>query len=480
MINLIKNEYIKVFSKKAIYVTALVTLGFVLLANFALNQIQTKDVHYRLEKNAYANEIANAKTNIKHFEEAGKKLNEDYYYSKAILEFDKLVTKYGKQSWQAYVLADGYFDEALSPSLIMTLMPESEENPRAAILSAKAQYEKQVALLDGDWKNFYQKSNEILEETKALLDKTEAKALQVKIDTNKMLIENNIMPRQNYLNVAAKSYVNDSQTLIRATTPNIKAGFKMNEAEKKQLEKNSAINKYIIENKVDANNMMNNYGTVKSLSSNYGIFFLIMIIVVAGSIVSDEMSKGTIKLLLIKPYERWKILLSKYLVSFSFVLIVFFVILMMQAIVGGLFGDFASLSNEVVNYDFATKEIVTSNLFTYTFANYLYEAPQYILLMTLAFAISTIFGSTSVAMVLGIGGNIAAGILNMIVTIVPKKIFMILPTVNWNLSAYRFGGVSQYFKELNFTNSLLICLAYWLIMIVVAFIVFNKKDIKNI
>ena len=51
------------------------------------------------------------------------------------------------------------------------------------------------------------------------------------------------------------------------------------------------------------------------------MFILIFSVIVAGTIVSNEFQKGTIKLLLTRPYSRNKILLSKYIVSIISILI---------------------------------------------------------------------------------------------------------------------------------------------------------------
>ena len=59
------------------------------------------------------------------------------------------------------------------------------------------------------------------------------------------------------------------------------------------------------------NNICNAVDIMIMEFSEVNIFIIICIIMVSGSIVSDEYNKGTIKYLLIKPYKRYKILLSK-------------------------------------------------------------------------------------------------------------------------------------------------------------------------
>ena len=46
MINLIKNEFIKVFKKKTIYILLIITLGYILLTNLIMKYNQNEYVTY--------------------------------------------------------------------------------------------------------------------------------------------------------------------------------------------------------------------------------------------------------------------------------------------------------------------------------------------------------------------------------------------------------------------------------------------------
>ena len=52
-------------------------------------------------------------------------------------------------------------------------------------------------------------------------------------------------------------------------------------------------------------------------------------------------------------------------------------------------------------------------------------------------------------------------------------------TLNWDFTEYLFGGMPQ-FKYINFNFSVIICAIYFLIMVITSFLVFKKKNIKNI
>lgn len=105
--------------------------------------------------------------------------------------------------------------------------------------------------------------------------------------------------------------------------------------------------------------------------STYLIFVLNFIcIIIAGDIVSSEFSSGTIKLLLIRPANRLKILLAKYVAVIMFVGLVVIIHLMTSIIFGSIFFYSYSLTFDssliltiLLNYIFGFIEIVIISSF---------------------------------------------------------------------------------------------------------------------
>ena len=54
-------------------------------------------------------------------------------------------------------------------------------------------------------------------------------------------------------------------------------------------------------------------GMLVNFFSHYEIFIVIIIVMIAGTIVSEEFNKGTIKLLLVRPYKEQQYLLLNLL-----------------------------------------------------------------------------------------------------------------------------------------------------------------------
>ena len=109
----------------------------------------------------------------------------------------------------------------------------------------------------------------------------------------------------------------------------------------------------------------------------------------------------------------------------------------------------------------------------------IHKLPIYILMTTLSFALSVLFGHTVLAVVLPIVGNIGSSLINQLASYYSIKQLAIFPTLNWDFSQFMNGRIPNYeFTSLGFASA--VCIVYWLIMIVVSWLVFNKKEIKNI
>lgn len=185
------------------------------------------------------------------------------------------------------------------------------------------------------------------------------------------------------------------------------------------------------------------------------LFIVISIVMISGGIVSEEYSSGSIKSLLIKPYKRYQILLSKLIsVIISFILFVFMYFLMCL-ICYGLLDKFSS-------YDiYMFKEIGKCMLFL---------LPEYMIIMLFSFFVSCLVSNPSSCNVLGIGLFIGSSVVNDIINSNNLKYLKWFPTMCWNLS--NRGDSSMMF-------CIVVCIITLLILGIGSFLIFNNKEIKN-
>lgn len=291
-----------------------------------------------------------------------------------------------------------------------------------------------------------------------------------------MRIDKNIPYGNNFLNDAIDVRINTVGMDRNLNEPNMSYQDKVS---KQKMIEESEIAKYILETKQDVEKQASLRGILLNVFDEYSIFIIIFIIMIAGGIVSSEFEKGTVKMLLVKPYKRGKILLAKYIVSLLMILFIFVITVVFQVIVGGVVFGFDSLSIPAVVYNFKTNSVVTYNMFEYVLIIAVNKLPIYVLLTTLAFALSSIFANTVIAVVLPILGNVASAVINQLASVYSIRELAVFPTLNWDFSQFLFGRLPAYeFTSLGF--AVCVCVAYWAIMVSVAWIAFRKREIKNV
>ena len=460
MFNLIKNEVYKILHKRGTFIVLIITALFITLVSYLIGHEQVNYVSTEMNYNSDTGSVAENKTNQ---------------------EMNELSKKYNDKTWQYYVMDYVY-------SIISNYNYAKEGNYLDENIENEYNTIKK-ALTSDDWKYFVNvktKSlkNELKDYEESLKSATSDKAkkdieaeiyrINIDIEMNEYRLKENVKYGNDYINNAIDEVISlSSQVKTYETTTN--------EETKTQLEqsvKNYYKSRYILENKEDINNEQDLRFIMTNFYGEYMFLILVFGVMIAGAIVIEEYNKGTIKYLLITPYKRSTILLSKFITVIIFTILFIIISYLMQIIIGGLFLGFGSLSNHVVEYNLATKSLEVMSLSKYVLLYSIANLPQIILLVTLAFAVSTIVGNTAFAIVITFAGVIGSSIINMFATMYKIEILKYFVTTNWDFNYYLFGGTSPYKTSL--THAIIVCIIYFLIMVITSFIVFNKKNIKNI
>jgi ABC-2 type transport system permease protein len=282
-----------------------------------------------------------------------------------------------------------------------------------------------------------------------------------------------------YDKVATDADVNENwkQELIQTTEDDKKA---LAEAKKNEddafyiemLESNIKQNEYAIENNISPyeKTTWKFMKEMAPISSLIGLF----VIVVASDIVSSEFSKGTIKMLLIRPYSRWKILLSKFLATLGFAFVMWLVVIATTWLVGGLAYGFGGIDQTyLVVADM--QEVRERTVVEYVFANIGVEFIELTALVALSFMISTLFMSNSVAIGVAMFTMFAG---NTIVMLLANKDWIIYTLfANMDLSIL-IDGQNQLIKDLTLPFSISMLAIYTAVMLAITFTVFQKRDVK--
>ena len=482
MISLIQNELKKIFKKKSLLITLLVTLAFIILTN----------VIYKLDfGNSYYDYI---EEEISFYGEQLKTLDPEkdkdmYAQYKTELEVYQLVKKYDEKSWQAKII-QSEMRSCISNINYFTYQEKSD----SGLKIAKAKYNEYIKRLDtDDWRYFAEEEvkekNTEIDELKAMQEKTtnklEIKELQSQIrgyEISRQIatwrLEKDIPYGNDYKNNCLNSYMVAMEDIRSYDFGETEKNYNSKKQYYKAQE-TAAINKYDIENETTVGDTSSAKGILLSTFDEYEIFLIVMFMMTAGVIVSEEFSKGTIKLLLIKPYKRSTILASKFITSIIVAIIVILLVLLMQFVVGGLIQGFDSFKNPTIIYDHTINNVKQINTIQYLAMQALGKAPMYILLMTLAFAFSTIFTNSALAITISLLGYMGSSVINMLALNLKLNWIKYFVTTNWNLTEYFWGGIPT-FEGITLPFSIAIIVIYMVIMLVPTFIIFQKKNIKNI
>ena len=486
MSNLIKNEITKIFKKKSIYIILFITLAFVILSNCMYKYFYNNG-NYSYYSESY---IEYAREEIKGLDPNKTSDTKMYIEYKTVLDVYDMMKKYDNDAWQVQIIAsriEPYVTER------NTYLYGAEKNDEQAEKINEQINELTKRLENDDWKYFAKEELKNAEEkVKALeneknttedkqrLETLEKEIAIAKIDLQvaKYRVDEDIKYGYDYMNTALMNYQEQSYSIVQTENSNTELTYQ-EEKDYNDAIANKEISKYIIENHIDVEKANDLRGILSRFFNEFGLFIIVIVIMIAGTIVSEEFNKGTIKLLLIKPYNRNKSLLSKFITVLIITIFAIIVILGMELIVGGIVFGFESLQTPVVVYNFNTNMIQEINIFAYLGTQVVMILPSVILLATLSFALSTIFTNSPVAIALPLLGYMGVTVINQLAIQYNIEFLKYFVTLNWDFTQYLYGGMPL-MQGLTPIFSAIICIAYFLIMIIPTFIIFKKKNIKNI
>lgn len=485
--NLVKNELIKIFKKKTIYITMVVIFLLLIFMNCMFKYANSgSEYDYYLYNENYINSLR------WELEQLNPEKTSDvtvYIDLLSEIQLSEMMEQHKDAEWKLAII-----NERIAPYITErnTYQYGAEKN-EAQVQEINQEIDALLAKLDeNDWKYFARedlaKAEQQIEELNSQKEQTEDKAVLENIETelNNAQMEKEIAEiRLNKEIPYGSDYLNRAISNLQTTNTNL-ANFKNVEelTYEQKLEYNSyledqAESRYILETGRDIHNTNSLKGILENFYAQFGIFLIVVVVMIAGTIVSEEFNKGTIKLLLVKPYTRNKILMAKAITTLIMIIFIIVVTLVMQILIGGIIFGFDSLSEPVVAYNFNTDTMEEMNIFANLGVQTLTQLPMIILLATLAFAISTLFSNSTLAITISLLGFMSASIINQLAIGYDLQFMKYFVTMNWDLSIYANGAL-PYMEGMNMTMSIIICVVYFLIMMIPTFIVFKKRNIKNI
>ncbi|WP_243521248.1 ABC transporter permease [Bacillus pseudomycoides] len=196
------------------------------------------------------------------------------------------------------------------------------------------------------------------------------------------------------------------------------------------------------------------------------LFATIFGITIASRTITEEFQKGTIKQLLIRPRKRIMILFSKYISVLITMLFIIFAGTLIAMIIGAIAMDGGKTD---LTLGILLKSISYQLLAPFFFA-------------TLAFFLANVFRKSVLPLIITLFLFFLQGPINIVLMMFAKGIAKFVVFFHLNLSVYDSnklisGGAEPPFIEFNFTTSLLLVLAYFVVLLAASSVLFQKRDV---
>lgn len=232
-----------------------------------------------------------------------------------------------------------------------------------------------------------------------------------------------------------------------------------------------AVNEYRIEHDLSPNVAYSMWDFVSGVSPLIDFAGMFTIIIAAG-IVASEFNWGTIKLLLIRPVSRAKILIAKYTTVLIFALIVLFTLFAFSTLLGAiLFGSPDSPNPYLSFYD---GKVTEQNMFVHLLITYGLSSINMLMLATMAFMISAAFRSSSLAIGISLFLMFMGAQITALIALKYSWAKYIL-FANTNLMQY-FEGVPPV-TGMTLSFSIMMLIIYFILFQLIAHFIFKKRDI---
>lgn len=484
MINLIKNELNKIFHKKGLFIIGVIAFIFpfisfimtLLTPSYDSEDEEAIKSQYNICKDLLEDYNLNDINEVKEYAE---------YY--AHCETLKLQLDYADfESPEHYFIGND-----IEPVLMNMYYAKFVTKNQYEYDIHYEDYQKLLLKLENfDWKDELEKEKQQYLEEKKVLEsslngsninaddiKLQIKILDVNISAVDYRLEYEIPYAQSEASMMIEEYVTNGVSYFTLEADKSIEEDKNLLQQYRLVKEDYEVYKYKLENGIIEGSTRSDLSMVILSMFNYpDMVILLAMFIIISSVIADEFNNGTIKQLLIKPFTRNEILISKILASFVatmifalgyFAIYIFFYCWSYE--------DFGILLSNYIVYDFSSEKILSLHFIVYCLINLISILPQYLIIFFFAFFACVLTTNSAAPMTAGMGLVIGA---EMVSYYLSDKVLAYLPFGCWDFSTYLFGGFSLN-KYASLPLSLIVCFITLVVLIALSFLIFKRKDIKN-
>lgn len=470
MINLIRNELCKILHKKGIYIyTILIIMMLVLMTVVSKNVGPEDDSVFLIEQADMLED------NLKNYDLDDEHELDMYIGDRVIIDVYRLSSEYDINSQERY-----YIDEIIEPLIYSKYQFEYAENNIDSAKEMQASIDEAIKRLDNfDWKKDIKDRIVQIEAELDTLDKSKdsvlIETLNIELWCLNYRLDNNVPYSYGHTSMMIDEYEDYAVQYLSVVKDESLIVDKEVLREKREVEKNYYELQYKLEHKIVGDNQEMIDFIVSSMAYVDDLI-IVAIIIVAGSIVSSEFNKGTIKQLLIKPHSRTKILLSKIIASLI-VIFLFCIVYNGAVIIANCYeySDFTSIFGNNVVYDFSIGKVREVSVLSQCLYGFVSVLPAYLIIFFFVIFMGVLTTSTISTVSSTFGVYLFYDLLSLWLK---PKVLAYLPFYCWDLSPYMYGGLNSNIHS-SFGLALLVDIVTILVLMLLAFIIFKKKEIKN-
>lgn len=207
-------------------------------------------------------------------------------------------------------------------------------------------------------------------------------------------------------------------------------------------------------------------------SASMIIVITVFTIIIAGDSLAGEFSSGTIKLLLIRPASRFKILVSKYISFLLFSMLLLLILFVISIAVNGILYGFGYMDLPLISMN-AEGQIMERNMVLNLWKTYMLGGVSTVMYVTMAFMISSAFRSSAMAIGFSIGALFAGNIVMEALQRFDWSKYLLF--ANTDLTQHLSGRPFQEGMTLSFSIGVLA--VYFLVFNLISWLLFTRRDV---
>jgi ABC-2 type transport system permease protein len=207
-------------------------------------------------------------------------------------------------------------------------------------------------------------------------------------------------------------------------------------------------------------------------SASMIIVITVFTIIIAGDSLAGEFSSGTIKLLLIRPASRFKILVSKYISFLLFSMLLLLILFVISIVVNGILYGFGYMDLTLISMT-SEGQIMERNMVLNLWKTYMLGGVSTVMYVTMAFMISSAFRSSAMAIGFSIGALFAGNIVMEALQRFDWSKYLLF--ANTDLTQHLTGRPFQEGMTLSFSIGVLT--VYFLVFNLISWLLFTRRDV---